>query len=319
MPRLSQKTDMNSYNPKFKFNFCHPRYWGTWLVVFIFSLISFLPITIKRFLATQLAKITIRVASKANIRARVNLDMCLPEKTQQERETIIYNMYITAIMFLMTFPAVSLRNKKWLENNTVIKGYNHIEELLNNNENIIFLLPHTWAIDIPAILLASKGHPVAAVIKQQKNPVSDWLMHKQRMQYGGRILTRDSGIRPFINSIRKDGYLGYYLPDEDLGRENSVFVKFFATQKATISGLGRLSMLSKAKIVPIFSMFNCHTGKYELDISPALPFPTEDEYQDARIMNECIEQYVSKHPEQYMWILRLLKSRPDTEVNPYRV
>ncbi len=35
------------------------------------------------------------------------------------------------------------------------------------------------------------------------------------------------------------------------------------------------------------------------------------------MMNECIEAYVTERPEQYMWILRLLKTRPNSEVNPY--
>ncbi|GAL05780.1 lipid A biosynthesis (KDO) 2-(lauroyl)-lipid IVA acyltransferase [Photobacterium aphoticum] len=34
-------------------------------------------------------------------------------------------------------------------------------------------------------------------------------------------------------------------------------------------------------------------------------------------MNQCIEQYVTERPEQYMWILRLLKTRPNGEDNPY--
>ncbi len=56
-------------------------------------------------------------------------------------------------------------------------------------------------------------------------------MHRQRVQYGGRVYERSGGIKPFIKSIR-EGYLGYYLPDEAFGPEHSVFVDFFATQKS---------------------------------------------------------------------------------------
>ncbi|MGR5542765.1 lauroyl-Kdo(2)-lipid IV(A) myristoyltransferase, partial [Vibrio campbellii] len=87
-----------------------------------------------------------------------------------------------------------------------------------NNQRAILLVPHSWAIDIPAILLASKGLPVSAMANNQKNLVLDWLMHKQRVQYGGRVYDRSGGIKPFIKSV-KDGYLGYYLPDQDHGPE----------------------------------------------------------------------------------------------------
>lgn len=50
-----------------------------------------------------------------------------------------------------------------------------------------------------------------------------------------------------------------------------------------------------------------------------LPCPSlaETEEQDARMMNQCIEQYVNQRPEQYMWILRLLKTRPNNDEKPY--
>ncbi|MGL5334819.1 MAG: lauroyl-Kdo(2)-lipid IV(A) myristoyltransferase, partial [Enterovibrio sp.] len=33
--------------------------------------------------------------------------------------------------------------------------------------------------------------------------------------------------------------------------------------------------------------------------------------QDARMMNERIEQFLAEDPAQYMWIVNLLRSRPD--------
>ncbi len=310
--------DPKAYNPSFEWGFLAPKYWGTWVAVLLSSLVSLLPNALRLVIAKFLAKQAIKVKSKANKRARVNLEMCFPEKSLIEREEILYQTYITSTSFLMSFASLTLRSQKWLENNTQINGLEHLTSVLDGGENVILLVPHTWAIDIPAVLLASRGLPVSAMAKAQKNKLSDWLMHRQRVQYGGRVYDRSVGIKPFMKSIRTDGYIGYYLPDEDLGREHSVFVNFFATKKATISGLGRLSKLSKAKIVPLFAQYDYNTGQYTLDFYPALPFPTESEEHDARMMNECIEEYVSAKPEQYMWILRLLKTRPDTDVNPYK-
>ncbi len=309
--------DPKAYNPQFEWSFLVPKYWGTWVAVLLSSTVSLLPNGFRVGIAKLLAKQAVRVKNKANRRARVNLEMCFPDKSQGEREEILHKSYVTSISFLMSFARLTLRNKAWLENNTTINGLEHLTSITDKGENVILLVPHTWAIDVPAVLLASRGLPVSAMAKAQKNKLSDWLMHRQRVQYGGRVYDRSGGIKPFIKSVR-DGYLGYYLPDEDLGREHSVFVDFFATKKATISGLGRLSKLSKAKIVPLFAQYDSNTGRYTLDFYPALPFPTESEEQDARMMNQCIEDYVSEKPEQYMWILRLLKTRPDTNVNPYK-
>ncbi len=309
--------DSKAHNPKFSWSFLHPRYWGSWLTIFLGVLLSFLPNNARRGIATFIAKRLITLKRGANQRAKINLNLCFPEKTEAEREAILLQQYITAGTFLLGFASLSIRSKQWLENNTVIRGEHHLQTLKEQGQSAILLVPHTWAIDIPAVLLASRGLPVSAMAKKQHNALYDWLMHRQRVQYGGRVYERSGGIKPFIRSI-KDGYLGYYLPDEDLGPEHSVFVDFFATQKATISGLGRLSKLCRAKIVPLLAMYNTETGQYEIDIqAPLDPFPLETEEQDARAMNQCIEDYVTQHPEQYMWILRLLKTRPEGESSPY--
>ena len=66
-------------------------------------------------------------------------------------------------------------------------------------------------------------------------------------------------------------------------------------------------------------MIDANTGHYIVNIEPPFDnFPTESEELDARAMNGFIEKSAGKNPEQYMWILRLLKTQPDGK-NHYRL
>ncbi|ANP74998.1 lipid A biosynthesis (KDO)2-(lauroyl)-lipid IVA acyltransferase [Vibrio crassostreae 9CS106] len=307
--------DPKAYNPQFKRSFLLPKYWGTWFGLFLGLPISLLPNSIRVSLAKIIANKASRKQRGSVQKARINLALCFPEKSEEEREDIIKNCLITAGTFLLGFPAISLRTKKWLEQNSSISGIEHLKELQRNNQSAILMVPHSWCIDIPAILLASRGLPVSAMANSQKNPLTDWLMHRQRIQYGGRVYDRSGGIKPFIKSV-KDGYLGYYLPDQDHGPDQSVFVDFFATEKATLPGLGKLAKVSRAKIVPAFASYNIETGRYEIEIKPPLDDLSGDEYLDARVMNEVVESFVTQKPEQYMWILKLLKTRRNG-IDPY--
>ncbi|UJF17999.1 lauroyl-Kdo(2)-lipid IV(A) myristoyltransferase [Vibrio sp. SS-MA-C1-2] len=308
--------DKKAYHPRFSWHYLRIKYWGTWLGILVIMVLSLLPfkarLSLSRWLAKRLMKFKKGVARKI----RINLLLCFPEKSHQQREEIVFETLVTAGFFLMSFPLLTVKSKEWLAKNTDIHGIEHVKSLREQNKSVILLVPHTWAIDIPAVLLASKGLPVSAMAKKQKNELVDWMMHKQRVQYGGRVYERSGGVKPFIKSIR-DGYLGYYLPDEDLGAEHSVFVDFFATTKATMSGLGRISKVSRAEIVPLFAKIDPYTGRFAMDFYPALPFPTDSEEQDARMMNETIEKYIGEQPEQYMWILKFLKTRPNNGKTPY--
>ncbi|MGR5120664.1 lauroyl-Kdo(2)-lipid IV(A) myristoyltransferase [Vibrio astriarenae] len=308
--------DPKAYNPEFQWSFLAPKYWGTWLAVVLALPLAILPNALRRTLVSALVKVQIKKHRGTVRRAMINLKLCFPDWSDEKRLAVLEQNLITAGTFLSGFAAVTLKGKNWLNNNTDVKGIEHLRKLEANGEKAILLVPHSWAIDIPAILLASKGLPVSAMANSQKNLVLDWLMHKQRVQHGGRVYDRSGGIKPFIKSV-KDGYLGYYLPDQDHGPEQSVFADFFATEKATLPALGKLAKVSRAKIVPVFASFDSETGRYEVDIREPMDALSGDDEGDARAMNEVVEMFVTPKPEQYMWILKLLKTRRDGK-EPYK-
>ncbi|MFA0405749.1 lauroyl-Kdo(2)-lipid IV(A) myristoyltransferase [Vibrio sp. 10N.222.52.C12] len=301
--------DPKAYDPTFQWAFLAPKYWGTWFIVLLMFPVSLLPISFHHALANFFARRLSKSQKGPAHRARVNFQLAFPEKSFAEREQLVYQTLYTAGVFILRFGLLTVRSKEWLQTQCRFEGEEHLTKHLDNGDNVILLVPHSWAIDIPAVFLASKGLPVSAMAKRQKNEVSDWLMHRQRVQYGGRVYERSGGIKPFIKSI-KSGYLGYYLPDQDHGPELSEFVDFFATKKATLPGITKLSKLSKAKVIPLFASIDQKTGQYVLELQSVLEWQ-DTESEDARQMNRVIETFVKSKPEQYMWILRLFNSQQD--------
>ncbi len=301
--------DPKAYNPVFERSFLKPKYWGTWLGVALSLPLALMPLGVQKWLAKVIAKKLSKSHRGPAHKARVNFELCFPEKSFQEREALIEKTFYTAALFFFRFGLLSLRSPSWLQKRCNIQGLDILRKHIDNDENVILMVPHSWAIDVPAILLASMRMPVSAMAKKQKNEVADWLMHKQRVQYGGRVYERSGGIKPFLKSIR-DGYIGYYLPDQDHGPEHSVFVDFFATRKATLPGLGKIAKLSRSKVLPLFASMNTEEGTFDIEILPAFELDKGEE-QDARTCNEAIEYFVGSKPEQYMWVLKFLQSQED--------
>ncbi|TNY02908.1 lipid A biosynthesis acyltransferase, partial [Escherichia coli] len=63
--------------------------------------------------------------------------------------------------------------------------------------------------------------------------------------------SRQQGTRAVIRALR-DGYRLYYLPDQDFGRRDSVFVPFFGVDAATITGLSRMAAVADAAVLPCY-------------------------------------------------------------------
>jgi KDO2-lipid IV(A) lauroyltransferase len=131
------------------------------------------------------------------------------------------------------------------------------------------------------------------------------------------MLTRQDGARATVKAM-KSGSPFYYLPDLNYRRRDSIFVPFFGIPTATITGLSRLSRAAGAAVVPCVTRMLPAGQGYCVDIGDAWTgFPSEDVEADTARMNAWIESVVRTMPEQYFWLHRRFKTRPDGEPRPY--
>jgi len=302
--------------PVFKKSFLHPRYWGSWLAVGAFVVIALVPPRLRDPVLGALGRMAGKLARSARRRAQINLFYCLPELPEAEREKIIDEMFATAPQSMVMMAELALRPHK-VRPRIRWQGRELIDQLQAAQQNVIFLVPHGWAVDIPAMVLASEGQKMAAMFHNQRNPVMDYIWNRVRRRFGGRMHARNDGIKPFISSVRQ-GFWGYYLPDQDHGAEHSEFVDFFATYKATLPAVGRLMKVCRAKVVPLFPVYDSKTHTLTVHLRPPMDDLLDaDDVTLARRMNEEVEIFVRPNPEQYTWILKLLKTRKPGETEPY--
>ncbi|MBT0728273.1 lauroyl-Kdo(2)-lipid IV(A) myristoyltransferase [Rosenbergiella australiborealis] len=308
----------SEFIPVFKRSFLKPQFWGKWAAVGIAGALAYVPAALRDPLLGALGKWVGQLAKGARRRSQINLHYCFPEISLSAREAIIDEMFATAPQAMVLMAELALRNPQRVQQKVMWHGKDIIEQLQHSGENVIFLVPHGWAVDIPAMLLASEGQKMAAMFHNQKDPLMDYIWNRLRRRFGGRMHARNDGIKPFIASVRQ-GYWGYYLPDQDHGAEHSEFVDFFATYKATLPAIGRLMKVCRARVVPLFPVYNSTRHQLEIFVRPPMDdLTTADDATIARRMNEEVEFFVGPNPEQYTWILELLKTRKSGEENPYR-
>lgn len=310
---MTEITEQKGYTHKFLWQFLLPKYWGVWLGVFTLLILGFIPYRLRDKLAALVGKIICRYLKKTGNkqfhRSDVNLRYCFPDWSEEKRSEIIEKMFITVAQTMLGIGEIAVRSVKHLQKRSEFIGLEHIYQAKAEGKNIILLVPHTWAIDASGIILHTHGMPMVSMYNPHRNALVDWLWNATRERFGGRMHTRQNGIKPFLADVKK-GNMGYFLPDEDFGEELSVYVDFFATEKATLPGLNKMVRVANAVVIPMFATYQAKKGVYQMEILPPLEFSGTPE-QSAREMNKVIEYFVTKSPEQYVWILRLLKTRRD--------
>ncbi|BDH45448.1 lipid A biosynthesis myristoyltransferase [Salmonella enterica subsp. enterica serovar Choleraesuis] len=314
----TEKKSAVEFIPKFKSSFLKPKYWGTWLGLISFASVAMLPPAVRDPILGSLGRLAGKFAKTARRRARINLEYCFPEWTDEHRQQVLDQMYTTAPQSMALMAELVLRSPERVLKRVTWHNKEIIDQMKADNERVIFLVPHGWAVDVPAMLMAASGQKMAAMFHNQDNEVFDYVWNLARRHFGGRMHARDDGIKPFISSVRQ-GYWGYTLPDQDHGAEHSEFVDFFATYKATLPAIGRLMKLCRARVVPLFPVYNGKTHRLDIYIHPPMDDLREaDDKTIARRMNEEVELFVTPHPEQYTWILKLLKTRRYGDIKPYK-
>ena len=159
---------------------------------------------------------------------------------------------------------------------------------------------------------------LVSMYSHQKNKAMDEQILKGRHRYNNVFLIgRTEGLRAIIKHLRKSDAPFLYLPDQDFGRADSIFVDFFGIPTATIAGLSRIAAMTGAKVIPAIPTREAD-NTVSLRFYPAWEhFPGNDAAVDTQRMNDFIEARVREQPTQYFWLHKRFKTRPEGEVGFY--
>ena len=313
---------MNLYHSKFntslKIKHFHPKYWGTWVLLCILFLFSFCPIRLRDRFAAFIAEIlyTKKFLNKRKKIAFINLGLCFPEYSEQDKDLLMRKNIKAIAQISISLGELFFRSRKHIISRCHVIGEEHITDAEKAGKSIIFLGPHCYGLDFGGVAaINARGYPLSSMFKDYKNPIFDWFVTRYRTRFThltgkGALYHRSEGLKPAIKSLRDKTHF-YYLPDEDHGRENSLFSDFYATQKATLPMIGRLAKLGKAVVIPFYTSYNEVTAKYDVFFHPPLTgIPSGDDSEDTKMMNNAIEKLIDEDRSQYMWALKLLRTRP---------
>ena len=302
---LTLKLGRNSYAP---------RYWASWLWLFVLRAIAALPMSWSRALGAGLGLLMMVSNEKRRRIARINLDMCFPKLSLRERERLLRRHFIVSGQSYFDLGYLAWASERRILRKVRIRGLEHYHDL--RGRNLILLAPHCVGMNFGGAMV-SRGRAIFSMVKLQRNPVVNWLLNSGRMRFGALLLSRHQGLRPVIRGL-KQGLPFYYLPDEDFGQRQSVFVPFFGVPTATLTTLGRLAHLTNALVVPCFTRLLPGRRGYEVILKPPLEnFPSGDRERDAAHMNKVIEDGLRHMPEQYLWTFKIFKTRPGHASSPY--
>jgi KDO2-lipid IV(A) lauroyltransferase len=278
-------------------------------------LLHLLPLPVLSRIGSAFGMLLYALAAERRQVCRTNLARCFPDLDLAQRARLAREHFRAQGRAILERSLLWWASRERILRLVRLTGLENLQPELG--KPLIVMVPHFVALDAAGTRIACEYDWSAIYARQKSRLMTDMLL-KGRTRFGTqRLFSRQDGIRPVVASLRS-GVPLYYLPDQDYGPRDAVFVPFFGVPAATITGLSRLSALGKARVVPCIARMLPGGRGYEVHFHPAWEgFPGEDPAADARRMNEFIEERVREMPEQYNWSHKRFKTRPPGEEKWY--
>ena len=296
-------------------NLLRPALIPVWISVGFLWLLHWLPLPLQAALGNALGWLLSCGPDKRRRVVATNLALCFPDTPESVRQRWLRQT------FQASMRAVLEHGILWWGSEARVRRLIQIDNpeaaLGDGVRPVIWLAPHFVGLDMGGVRL-TMDQQIASMYAPAKDPVTDKYMRHGRTRFSDIVLiARHEGIKSTLNVI-KSGLPFYYLPDQDHGRHNAVFVPFFGVTAATVSALPRLAKLTHAQIVPVITRQLPGGQGYRVRFYPPWDnYPSGDLEADVARMNAFIEERIREMPEQYLWLHRRFKTRPPGEASLY--
>jgi len=280
-----------------------------------------LPRGLARLVAGAIAWSVYRVHGRLRRVGQRNLELALPELSEQDRGRLLRHLFRYLGWQLVEFCCMTRytpeNTRGWIRT----EGLDHYLAAKARGKGMLILTGHLGAWELSSFYHSLMGHPMGMVIRRLDNRRLDEFVNGIRCLHGNRVLHKDDFARGLLTAMRAGDTVGI-LMDTNMTPPQGVFVEFLGRQACTATGLARVALKTGAAVLPGFMLWEEAEQRYVLRFGPQLAFERsgDAEADIVAATQQCtsaIESWIRRYPEQWLWIHRRWKTRPTGEPGLY--
>ena len=283
------------------------------IIFFFWKILSLLPRWFHNIFSTLLGWLLCSLSLERNKFAKINIDLCFPELDKSQKNKLYKNNIMSSGSILLDTGVAWFWKDKRIKKQIKYKilGLDLLNSFQLKSEPILLFFKHTHHLELDTRILAMNSE-IYGVERAHNSSKFEEIQSKGRLKSLQGIADRKNTIS-FIRWL-KEGKTVLYAPDQDYGFKNSIFIDFFNHKALTVVFPSVLVKRTNCKVFLLTLVKE--DGAYMADIKE-LMLKGLDFDDDLKIINSAIENFAQTYKQEYYWIHRRFKNRPEGEDNFY--
>jgi len=288
------------------------EYAPVWLLV---RFLGVLPRPLARATGILLARLVYLLHARLRHVGLRNLELAFPEMKPAERRRILRQVFNNLGRQLAEFCLFPQYTRENVGQVAIYDGFENYEHASARGKGVIYLTAHFGGWELSSFVHSLNGYPMRILVRPLDNPYLDALVDRYRTRHGNTAIRKQEFARGVLEAMRAGEAVGI-LMDQNMAPQQGVFVDFFGIPACTASIVARVALRTDAAVVPSFAIWDPEIRRYKLHADPALELVrTGDDEADilanTATFTKVIESYARRYPEQWLWVHRRWKTRPE--------
>ena len=237
---------------------------------------------------------------RSNSKIQSNLENSNIGSSQEDRKSIINNMWGNYGRILSEYVYLKQFRKNNLNQFIEIEGLNYLNEIKNNNKRVVFISGHFNNFELMAMEIEKAGINLCAIYRPLNNPFLNIIMENIRKNYicKNQIKKGKGGTRDLLNLFKKNFSAALMIDQRVSEGEN---IDLFNNSAKTTTIPAQLVKKYGCDIIPVYieRLKNYH---FKLYFNKPIKFDDNLSIQEITLeLNKILEKMILKNPDQWIW------------------
>lgn len=242
-------------------------------------------------------------------RARKNITKCFPNKSKEEVDIIIAEMWENFGRLIAEYTKERLFwDGKNLRNIEVV-GIENLRQVQNDGKPGIIFTGHIGHWQMISLVAQSIGFDLTQMYRPPNNPWVDKIFYMCQKKMIKNVITKGNrGPREFISLIKKKEH-ALLLVDQKMGE--GMAVPFIGRKAMTATGVAKMFLMQNCALLPARTE-RISGSKFRVTFYPPIKYKPsgnteKDTYEVLLKINNLISEWIIERPGQWLWLHRRWK------------